>query len=345
MYKQKGLSLIELMISITLGLILMTGVVQMFLSSKTTFTSQQGISRVQETGRLAIDFIAQDVRMAGLTGFDSKGSDTKSTVTDHILTNAAVNSYSKGLAVLTKTAAAALSPVLGGVVAKDSTDVLYVHGAVMGGSLSLTAPTALGLIKVPIGTDEVGGCFGAVTRLNGLCVNEALVISDYIKSKVFQPTSIAVNGTSLDIAFAGAWGDPADKENDRFNLGAQVSRMARIIYYIADDAVTGRPNLYQKTDGFAAVPLLEGVANMSITFNRKNTPATYAAAVGVIGPLLSDNLNPVVSVQIELVVQSSEDGVVETPQTYVFKGANVTATDRRLYQVFRTTIALRNKLF
>jgi type IV pilus assembly protein PilW len=38
LHKQAGLSLIELMISITLGLILMAGVVQMFVSSKSVFT-------------------------------------------------------------------------------------------------------------------------------------------------------------------------------------------------------------------------------------------------------------------------------------------------------------------
>ncbi|RYZ81289.1 MAG: prepilin-type N-terminal cleavage/methylation domain-containing protein, partial [Moraxellaceae bacterium] len=48
MIKQKGLSLVELMIAITLGLILMSGVVKVFLNSKSTYSTQQALSRIQE---------------------------------------------------------------------------------------------------------------------------------------------------------------------------------------------------------------------------------------------------------------------------------------------------------
>ncbi|ARU27615.1 hypothetical protein CBR65_09340 [Cellvibrio sp. PSBB006] len=72
MRKQAGLSLIELMIAITLGLILMAGVIQVFLSSRVTFATQQAMSRVQETGRLAVEFMARDIRMAGYMGCTSR---------------------------------------------------------------------------------------------------------------------------------------------------------------------------------------------------------------------------------------------------------------------------------
>src|SRR5690554_5044513 len=75
MRKQQGLSLVELMISITLGLVLMTGVMQMFLSSRTVFSTHQAISRIQENGRLAMEFISQDVRMAGFMGCMSRDRD------------------------------------------------------------------------------------------------------------------------------------------------------------------------------------------------------------------------------------------------------------------------------
>src|SRR5690606_4166664 len=68
MKKQQGLSLIELMIAIALGLVLMLGVIQMFLSSREVFSTQQAMSRIQETGRLSIEFMANDIRMAGYAG-------------------------------------------------------------------------------------------------------------------------------------------------------------------------------------------------------------------------------------------------------------------------------------
>src|SRR5688572_9551627 len=66
--RQRGLSLIELMIAITLGLVLMAGVTQMFLSSQTVFHTQQAMSRIQENGRLGMAFMAKDIREAGYMG-------------------------------------------------------------------------------------------------------------------------------------------------------------------------------------------------------------------------------------------------------------------------------------
>lgn len=66
--RQTGLSLIELMIGIALSLLLILGVTQIFLSSKTTYSSNQALSAVQESGRFAIDILAMDIRNAGYKG-------------------------------------------------------------------------------------------------------------------------------------------------------------------------------------------------------------------------------------------------------------------------------------
>ena len=65
---QAGLSLIELMIAMVIGLVLMTGVLQIFLGSKRVYTTQDALSRIQENGRLAVDFLSRDTRMAGYAG-------------------------------------------------------------------------------------------------------------------------------------------------------------------------------------------------------------------------------------------------------------------------------------
>jgi Tfp pilus assembly protein PilW len=62
---QAGLSIIELMVALVLGLLLMTGVLQVFLASKQTFATNEAISRLQENGRFGLDFIARSARMAG----------------------------------------------------------------------------------------------------------------------------------------------------------------------------------------------------------------------------------------------------------------------------------------
>lgn len=66
-YQQTGLSIVELMVSLVLGLLLMTGVIQVFLSSRQTYATNEAIARQQENGRFALEFIARSARMAGYT--------------------------------------------------------------------------------------------------------------------------------------------------------------------------------------------------------------------------------------------------------------------------------------
>lgn len=63
--RQQGFSLIELMIAITLALLLMAGVMQFMTSSRQTFELNSDISRIQENGRIAMDILVKDLRMAG----------------------------------------------------------------------------------------------------------------------------------------------------------------------------------------------------------------------------------------------------------------------------------------
>jgi len=53
----RGLSLIELLVAITLGLLLTAGMIQLFNSSKVTFQANDGIARVQENGRFALELL------------------------------------------------------------------------------------------------------------------------------------------------------------------------------------------------------------------------------------------------------------------------------------------------
>ncbi|NOX76094.1 MAG: prepilin-type N-terminal cleavage/methylation domain-containing protein [Gammaproteobacteria bacterium] len=61
--KQQGMTLIEVMISITISLVLLAGVLQIFASNKATYRVQDAMARVQEGGRFAIHFLTKDLRV------------------------------------------------------------------------------------------------------------------------------------------------------------------------------------------------------------------------------------------------------------------------------------------
>jgi type IV pilus assembly protein PilW len=341
MYQQKGLSLIELMISITLGLILMTGVVQMFLSSKTTFATQQGVSRVQETGRLSVDFIAKDLRMAGYAGL---GSRLVRVVNSTGAAATVFNNYVDGVSVLA-------APQAG--LGLAGTDMLIIRGALNSNSAPLTAATSVtgagvGTLTTALVSEEAGGCGVAVPRYNGICLIDTLVVSDYKKSYVFIPTGITkLNATTVTINYAGTWGGDPINPNQFFTIGARVSATTNVAYYI-DTGTSGRPSLFQQINGVNPLELLEGVSDMSIAYSRANTPTNFVSAVGALGGLWNNVANSLVGIRIDLLTESIENNVLESPQQYTFAGTAITgnpadATDRRLHQTFSTTIALRNQ--
>jgi type IV pilus assembly protein PilW len=65
---QAGLSLIELMVSITLGLLVLTGVLTAFFNTSKARSEVERTSRQIENGRYAVDLIGTDLRLAGFFG-------------------------------------------------------------------------------------------------------------------------------------------------------------------------------------------------------------------------------------------------------------------------------------
>src|SRR6185312_2260102 len=66
--KQIGFSLTELLISMVLGAFLLAGLYTVYLGNKKTYETEENLARMQENGRLALQFLNRDVRMAGYMG-------------------------------------------------------------------------------------------------------------------------------------------------------------------------------------------------------------------------------------------------------------------------------------
>lgn len=64
---QKGFSLIELLVALTIGLVLLLGLGTVFLSMKQTFNLRQNMAATQNNQRIAVQFLTMAVRNAGAT--------------------------------------------------------------------------------------------------------------------------------------------------------------------------------------------------------------------------------------------------------------------------------------
>lgn len=63
-HRQRGLSLIELMIALLIGTILLLGITSLFNTTSNVNRMENGLARLQENGRFALSRIADDLRMA-----------------------------------------------------------------------------------------------------------------------------------------------------------------------------------------------------------------------------------------------------------------------------------------
>ena len=72
MQQQRGVGLIELMVAMLIGLFLILGAVTVFNQSRNTYRVSEGVARLQETARLAMDVIESDIRMANYWGMNNR---------------------------------------------------------------------------------------------------------------------------------------------------------------------------------------------------------------------------------------------------------------------------------
>lgn len=62
---QTGVSLVELMIAITLGLVAVGAAMAIYLANHKSFALVEGVARTQENARFAVDLLSRDIREAG----------------------------------------------------------------------------------------------------------------------------------------------------------------------------------------------------------------------------------------------------------------------------------------
>lgn len=67
-FRQGGMSLMELLVAMALGLLLVVGIGSVYLGSQQTYRMQEANARVQENGRFALEVIGRSLRQAGAMG-------------------------------------------------------------------------------------------------------------------------------------------------------------------------------------------------------------------------------------------------------------------------------------
>lgn len=352
---QCGVTLVELMISLLLGLLLTAGIIQVFAGNRVTYAFNEGLSRIQENARFALDHIAYNARMAGYSGCLSdvaihNNLDAPNAFRDDLengIQGHNADSTGSNQTFVAGTTAAAWTPALpaelNNLVAPGS-DVLIVRG-VAGAGNSLVSPfTNAAQLFVAEPHDFLEG--------------EILVVTDCQKASIFQLTDVTGTGFGVNLVHSNAGsfipgnsGPNWDAEQD-YGLGAEVARMQTHAFYVGNGA-DNRPALFQlrlqrqsgTASGFVPEELVAGIDSMQVRYGL-DTDNNDAIDSWVTADALLD-WTTAVSVELTLLARSADEYGAET-DTAVYNLGGTTqfnpVDDRRLRQVFSTTIGVRNRL-
>lgn len=356
---ENGLSLVELMVAITIGLIILAAVSQIFVTSRATYTYEEGMSRVQESGRFAVDFITQDVRMAGYTGCLNKATTVANSLNDptNYVSNYVVGQHLTGH-TYTGSGGSALSdwtPALPGTDSKGivyftanevepRTDVLVVRR----GSASSVRPDG------PM-TPDSSASIAITGNSVGLSQYDIVMVSDCKRADIFQltgPASLGATGTNTLVHNTGSStpGNATTALSFAYGTDAEIMKFITRMYYISrrgGNVTTSAnpPALFRKeftAGAFTSQELVEGVENMRVVFGEDTDNDKVANifnranAVGTWGN--------VVSARIGLLVQTTTSvDAADDIKTYTVAGIALGPfNDKRRRHVYTSTIQIRN---
>jgi len=376
---QSGLSLVELMIALALSVTLILGIFTVYMDSSKTTRVGEALARVQESGRIGLEILSQEVRMAGYQGCSDSYTVPVRVIASNpppSLTPASgedsVYLYNSGLMGWQVTTATQSSWDSGtdfedlGIIEDDAvpgSDVLMVQRARLLsatiGNAGMTGKTALIPITDPDGLFGSGAAFSS---------GSLLMIAGCESADVFRLTNnpsgsprSAAHATTANSSGRLSSAYAADEDAEIYSLESTV-------FFVAD---TGREDdqgnnisaLYRAKNSFpnSATPsfqreeLVEGVEALKVHYGLRtdasNNTINYVDASGV----TADDWKDVVTVRVGMLVSAAGNALQQDDsQTYelpgmVFvadnpaAGQQAHAADRRLRKAFVSTLDIRNR--
>lgn len=378
-HRQGGFSLVEMMIAMTISLVIILAVTQIFVSSRGTYSYTEGMSRVQESGRFAIDFIAKDIRMAGYTGCSRRLGNLK---VNNILANPkrAGTFDVSGMEVFryTGNGGAALgdwTPPLPDAAA----DGYFAANEVLPFTDVFVAKYGVSLDAFITGSDAANSnlqILNTAEAQSAFKQGDVVMVTDCNNADIFGITNNPnYNGPNITLTYGIAGINSANRLGTEYDTRAEVLRWQSRVYYVGLPDLDGdgnpdanaTPTLMRKelvTGNLISQPLVEGVERMQIMLgmDSSTSPTRFRDSTAEIYVLPGDpaaaDLGKVVAIRIGFAITTDEniDGDPDsrvynvlglTGETYDNYGPGNTAADygddsKQRRKVFTMTVARRN---
>ncbi|WP_149194173.1 PilW family protein [Luteimonas suaedae] len=373
------MSLLEIMIALLIGSLLILALVQVFAASRTAYQMSEGMARVQENARFAMDFLQRDIRMAGHYGCVNDQS--------HLQKEGSLEIHLGAVGDLGNPLNFGVSVVGYEAPNTGPEDTVQIGE---GGDLPAGLPATIQALEPLPGSDILVlrylGTRGApVTNIVDTGSEEILTLADgswgaLTTDGVAEPTFFGVADCTYVDVFAGssAGGEGVVTVNiaptsaDTTDLigrytpqpsgQSMLYRAESLVYYVAISKASGNPALFRARylgGAYEAEELVEGIENMQLLYGLDRVadlatapPSGYISVRQTAGDISAANeavgWRRVGMVQVGLLASSPNLAAAEQAEARNVLGVDFTppAENDRLYRAsYEATIALRNRLY
>jgi len=357
---QRGMSLVELLVALTISLVILGGIYQVFVSSTTTYRENEQFARLQENARFAMAIIGRDLRMAGYTGCANlpAGSivNTLNDTSFEFDFNVGVQGFDyvdplDGNVVVTD-----FSPTLHSSIELIAVDDSGANAPLVEGSDVLTIRRVDGGDPILVESEmpDSSADLKVTDNTDDLQNNDIVMISDCTNAAIFQITNYTVsNGNVVHNSGGGATygtvdypGNATKNLGKSFPIGSEIVKLNTMSYLIRLNGA-GVPSLYS-SDYDGDVELIEGVERMQVRYgidtDGDRQVDSYVPASGAAG-----DWSQIVAVRVALLMQGGiEPKAPVDSASYDLDGDGAAeydpADERRMRRVFKATFALRNRV-
>jgi type IV pilus assembly protein PilW len=359
----------ELLIAMVIGLSLAVGVIQVYVGTSQTERDQEARARMQENGRYAVNLLASELRMAGYRGcFASIASPE---ISNRLVTPPASFQPEAGLQgwEALGTSPGDIVPRRSGVAAVLTTDGGWANsdGQFMDPTRALPDSDILRVWNTSGTGAKIKSISsdGGVTEIRASTLDiedgDILLLSDCERADWVQACRVQElsSGASIKAVLSSAC-IPGNNTSQPLGVhaGGELIKLQGTMFYVGKrgNVASNPPALFRRELSHTAAAgtpqeLVEGIESLQLLYginadnDEKRSVDTYVTADHV------GDWTRVISVRVSVLVQSIEDGLVPTPQPYVFNGvtydggygSGALPGDKRLRRVFTSTVTLRNR--
>lgn len=326
---QHGVTLVELMISLVIGLLILAGVTSVFFASRTTYTYNETLSRIQENGRLALESLSFDIRMAGFFGCGKADLIPINVIAndppiDKIDGGVAVRGYTYGDAG----AAFVDSGLLKGVANSDAIVIRRASPS----PLNLVGNLATANANIQVGSNP-----------DGFVAGDVLLVTDCSVGDLFRATNVSSGGGKVTVAHASD-SNTTNRLSKTYGPDAQVMRFEEIAFFVRQTdrkTKSGKPinGLFRRVNG-QVQEIVDGVEDMR-AFYALDTDVTNFKAKEAIA---ATDWARVVAIRVHLLLSTQESTLTEAQRYQFADDAEKGGTDKVMRHEFTQVIALRNRL-